>query len=77
MISVVLSRKKDFEAPDCLVFDSLENCLTALELAPDQKAFIIGNVCMDTLMTDVTDINCKEGDKVIIFNHQKTIQEFA
>jgi dihydrofolate reductase len=40
--NVVLSRKKDFEAPDCLVFDSFENCLAALELAPDQKAFIIG-----------------------------------
>jgi dihydrofolate reductase len=40
--NVVLSRKPNFEAPDCLVFDSFENCVASLELAPDQKAFIIG-----------------------------------
>jgi len=32
-----------------------------------QQAPIIGNVCMDMLMVDVTGINCKEGDEVIIF----------
>jgi dihydrofolate reductase len=40
--NVVLSRKAHFEAPDCLVFDSFENCISSLELAPEQKAFIIG-----------------------------------
>lgn len=40
--NVVLSRKPNFEAPDCLVYDSFENCVASLELAPDQKAFIIG-----------------------------------
>ncbi|MFM6946759.1 MAG: dihydrofolate reductase [Flavobacteriales bacterium] len=40
--NVVLSRKENFSAPDCLVFDSFENCMASLELAPDQKAFIIG-----------------------------------
>lgn len=34
----------------------------------DQKAFIIGNVCMDMIMVDVTDIDCNEGDEVIIFD---------
>jgi alanine racemase len=42
-----------------------------------QKAPILGNVCMDMIMVDVTNIDCKEGDKAIIFDHQKTIQEFA
>lgn len=43
----------------------------------NQKAPILGNVCMDMIMVDVTNIDCKEGDEAIIFNHQKTIQEFA
>jgi len=33
-----------------------------------QKAYILGNVCMDMIMVDVTDINCNEGDEVIIFD---------
>ena len=43
----------------------------------NQKAPIIGNVCMDMIMVDVTKINCKEGDKVIIFNNQQMILEMA
>ena len=42
-----------------------------------QKAFIIGNVCMDTLMTDVTDIVCKEGDDVIIFGENPKRNNFV
>ncbi len=34
----------------------------------DQKAFIVGNVCMDMIMVNVTDINCQEGDEVIVFD---------
>ncbi len=34
----------------------------------NKKAYIIGNVCMDMIMVDVTDINCQEGDEVIIFD---------
>ncbi len=33
-----------------------------------QKASIIGNVCMDMIMVNITDINCKEGDEVIVFD---------
>ncbi|SEK83983.1 alanine racemase [Aquimarina amphilecti] len=33
------------------------------------KAYIIGNVCMDMVMVDITDIDCKEGDEVIIFDN--------
>ncbi len=36
----------------------------------DQKAFIQGNVCMDMIMIDITGINCKEGDEVIVFGNQ-------
>ncbi len=39
-----------------------------------KKAPIVGNVCMDMLMVDVTHIECREGDPVIIFdeNHPAT-----
>jgi alanine racemase len=42
-----------------------------------QKAPIIGNVCMDMIMVNVSKIDCKEGDKVIIFNSQEMIQQIA
>mgnify|MGYP001209305944 FL=1 len=32
-----------------------------------QKAAYVGNICMDVCMIDVTGIDCKEGDEVIIF----------
>ncbi len=34
----------------------------------NQLAPIIGNVCMDMIMVNVTNIDCKEGDEVIIFD---------
>ena len=36
-------------------------------LVNGQKAPYVGNICMDVCMIDVTGIDCKEGDKVIIF----------
>lgn len=42
-----------------------------------QKAPIIGNVCMDMIMVDVTDIDCGEGDEVIIFGPGHTAAAFA
>ncbi len=33
------------------------------------KAPIIGRICMDMFMIDVTDIDCKEGDAVVIFGN--------
>lgn len=41
-----------------------------------QSAPIVGNVCMDTLMVDVTDINCKEGDEVLIFGQGHSALDF-
>ena len=42
-----------------------------------QKAPVLGNVCMDMIMVDVTDIPCEEGDEVIIFDSQEQILEIA
>ncbi|WP_027076452.1 alanine racemase [Maribacter antarcticus] len=42
-----------------------------------KKAPIIGNVCMDMIMIDITDIECNEGDEVIIFGSELSAQEFA
>lgn len=42
-----------------------------------KKASIIGNVCMDMIMVDITDIDCKEGDSVIIFGDQQDILHMA
>ena len=36
-------------------------------LVNGQKAPYVGNICMDVCMIDVTDIDCKEGDRVEIF----------
>ncbi|CDC58002.1 putative uncharacterized protein [Phocaeicola coprophilus CAG:333] len=36
-------------------------------LVNGKKAPYVGNICMDVCMIDVTDIDCKEGDKAIIF----------
>ena len=40
-----------------------------------QKAPVLGNVCMDMIMVDVTNINCKEGDEVILFGDAQTSAE--
>jgi alanine racemase len=42
-----------------------------------KKAPVIGNVCMDMLMVDVTTLNCHEGDEVIIFGAQPTAEALA
>ncbi|MEC3906188.1 alanine racemase [Tamlana sp. 2201CG12-4] len=42
-----------------------------------QKAPIIGNVCMDMIMVDVTNIDCNEGDEVIVFGQTTTAEDLA
>ncbi|WP_341217200.1 alanine racemase, partial [uncultured Wocania sp.] len=42
-----------------------------------QKAEIIGNVCMDMIMINITNIDCREGDEVIIFDANYTAEDFA
>ncbi len=41
------------------------------------RAPIIGNICMDICMIDVTDIPCQEGDRVEIFGENLPVQEIA
>jgi len=42
-----------------------------------QRASIIGNVCMDACMIDITNNDTQEGDEVIIFGKDLTISEQA
>lgn len=42
-----------------------------------EKARILGNVCMDMIMVDVTDIACEEGDEAIIFGPSATAEELS
>ena len=41
------------------------------------RASIVGSVCMDMLMVDVTGIACNEGDVVILFGEQLPVNEIA
>ncbi len=38
---------------------------------------IVGNVCMDMTMIDISETNAKEGDEVIVFGRQISLSEFA
>ncbi|TDS55933.1 bifunctional UDP-N-acetylmuramoyl-tripeptide:D-alanyl-D-alanine ligase/alanine racemase [Myroides indicus] len=42
-----------------------------------QKAMIIGSICMDMLMVDVTDMCCEEGDEVIVFGEELPVVEIS
>lgn len=42
-----------------------------------KKAAIIGNVCMDMIMVDITEIDCQAGDEVIIFGGSYKADAFA
>lgn len=42
-----------------------------------QKAPIIGNVCMDMIMVDVSGIPCAEGDEVLLFGPGAPAEELA
>ena len=42
-----------------------------------KKAPVLGNVCMDMTMIDITGIDAKEGDEVIVFGKGLSIQEVA
>ncbi|OCB76658.1 bifunctional UDP-N-acetylmuramoyl-tripeptide:D-alanyl-D-alanine ligase/alanine racemase [Flavobacterium crassostreae] len=43
----------------------------------NKKATIIGSICMDMLMVDVTAIDCREGDAVVIFGEKPTVSYLA
>lgn len=42
-----------------------------------EYAPIVGNVCMDIIMIDVTHVDCKEGDEVIIFGGPQTVPQLS
>ena len=42
-----------------------------------QKVPIVGNICMDMLMVDLEKLPAKDGDKVIIFNENPSLEEFS
>ena len=42
-----------------------------------KKAPVVGNVCMDMTMVDVTNIDVQEGDEVVVFGTENPIQEMA
>lgn len=42
-----------------------------------KKAFTIGNICMDMTMINVTNIDAEEGDEVIVFGEEPTVEYLA
>jgi alanine racemase len=42
-----------------------------------KPAPIIGNICMDACMIDITDIDAKEGDRVIVMGETPSVSEIA
>lgn len=42
-----------------------------------QPAAVVGQVCMDMCMVDITQINAEEGDEVIIFGKERSISDLA
>jgi len=49
----------------------------ALVSVNDKFVPIIGNVCMDMIMIDITGIECKEGDEVLVFGKTSSAEQFA
>lgn len=43
----------------------------------NQKAPIVGNVCMDMIMVNITHISCKEGDAVTVFGQNPTAEDLS
>lgn len=43
----------------------------------DKCAPIVGNVCMDMCMLDISDMSCSEGDEVIVFGSEYSAYEIA
>ncbi|NNT71259.1 bifunctional UDP-N-acetylmuramoyl-tripeptide:D-alanyl-D-alanine ligase/alanine racemase [Flavobacterium sp. IMCC34852] len=43
----------------------------------NKPAKIVGSICMDMLMVDVTNIDCKEGNAVIVFGENPSVNHIA
>jgi alanine racemase len=46
-------------------------------LVNGHPAYIVGNICMDMCMIDITGIEAREGDEVIVFGNGRTVSELA
>jgi alanine racemase len=46
-------------------------------LVKGKRCPVVGNICMDACMIDITDADANEGDPVIIFNDELTVDELA
>lgn len=46
-------------------------------LVSDRLVPVFGNVCMDMTMLDVTNVDCKIGDEVIVFGEKPSVKELA
>ena len=46
-------------------------------LVQGKPAAIVGNICMDMTMLDISTIDCKVGDEVIVFGEQPHLNELA
>jgi alanine racemase len=46
-------------------------------LVKNETAPVVGNVCMDMTMIDITDKNLKEGDEVIVFGEGLPVKKLA
>ena len=42
-----------------------------------QRAPIVGNICMDLMMVDVTGLNADVGDEVVVFGDNHRISDIA
>ncbi|MFT5184618.1 MAG: alanine racemase [Flavobacteriales bacterium] len=58
------------------LFRTFGNDKSSVQVA-GKKATIIGNICMDMCMIDVTGIDCAAGDEVIVFGKNPSVQELA
>jgi alanine racemase len=46
-------------------------------LVKGRRCPVVGNICMDTCMIDVTEADANEGDPVTVFNDELTVDEIA
>lgn len=76
----ILSRDSRIAAVPIGYADGLDRHLSrgnGYMIVNGKKAPIVGNICMDVTLIDVTDIPCKEGDRVEIFGEQLPVTEIA
>jgi alanine racemase len=50
---------------------------TGYMLVNGQIAPIVGNICMDMTMLNISDIDCKVGDEVIVFGDKPSLHEIS